>query len=65
MRGHCKTCEYFDPSKFECHKSPPLRLPRKFVDSATAGNRVRDEELIWGWPETKPNEWCGEYKQGV
>jgi hypothetical protein len=59
-RVHCRVCEYYDPSRFECHKSPPVRLPRKFAADAEAGNRVRDEELIWGWPETKYDDWCAE-----
>lgn len=55
----CANCRYFRLG--ECHLNPPSRLPRKFDSSANAGYRVRDEELIWGWPLTGPKNWCGQF----
>ena len=55
----CDSCKFYRLG--ECHLNPPSRLPRKFDAQATAGNRVRDEELIWGWPLTGPKNWCGYY----
>ena len=49
-------------SGLECHKSPPVRLPRQFAPQSDAGNRVRDETLIWGWPHVERSDWCGEFK---
>lgn len=59
----CLTCKFYRLDPSECRKSPPVRLPRKFDPAATPGNRVRNEELLWGWPVVKPNDWCGEYKK--
>lgn len=44
----------------ECHLNPPVRLSRRFDSKATVGNRIR-EELIWGWPKTRYDEYCGQY----
>lgn len=59
-RDACVGCTYF--SNNECHKSPPVRLPRKFDTQATNAARIRDEALIWGWPKVSNNDWCGEFK---
>ena len=53
----CSNCRFFRGD--ECHKQPPQRLPRKFDPLATSGNRVRDEQLIWGWPAVSEHDWCG------
>jgi phenylpropionate dioxygenase-like ring-hydroxylating dioxygenase large terminal subunit len=53
----CANCRFHRDG--ECHKAPPVRLPRKFDAVATAGNRVREEALIWGWPGVGENDWCG------
>lgn len=55
----CGTCRFRVGD--ECRKSPPVRLPRKFDGSATSGNRVRDEGLLWGWPKIELTDWCGEF----
>jgi hypothetical protein len=55
----CETCIF--RAGDECRKSPPVRLPRKFSGSATSGNRVRDEALLWGWPKIERTDWCGEF----
>jgi hypothetical protein len=64
----CKNCKFYNPiydaEKGECRKDSPVRLPRKFAGHATPGDRVRDEELIWGWPRVEPIEWCGKFKKG-
>jgi len=60
----CTTCVFYDAEVFECHRHAPVRLPRRFSNDATAGNRVRDESLIWGWPKTGPHDWCGDWKEG-
>lgn len=59
----CQACKFFNADTSECRKSPPVRLPRRFDSSATAGNRVRDEELLWGWPIVKADDWCGEFSR--
>ncbi|MCK1577891.1 hypothetical protein [Bradyrhizobium sp. 174] len=59
MIPSCATCKFY--SVETCRRSPPVRLPRKFDTAATAGNRVRDEGLIWGWPAVRPTDWCGEH----
>lgn len=53
----CATCRSYRSG--ECHAAPPVRLPRKFNAMATAGNRVRDEGVTWGWPTVRPTDWCG------
>ena len=58
----CNSCKFFGGDG--CHLNPPVRLPRKFNEHATAGNRIRDEELIWGWPPVGPNDWCGQHQAG-
>ncbi|MGY4224432.1 hypothetical protein ACVMIH_001793 [Bradyrhizobium sp. USDA 4503] len=57
--NNCTTCKFYRNDT--CRRSPPVRLPRKFDPDASAGNRVRDESLIWGWPVVQPTDWCGEY----
>lgn len=58
----CDTCNFFNRETSECRRSAPVRLPRKFAYGATAGSRVREEELLWGWPKVRPNDWCGDYE---
>ena len=55
----CSSCFYYRSG--DCRKHPPVRLPRKFSNDATQGNRVRDETLLWGWPQVQPSDWCGEF----
>jgi hypothetical protein len=55
----CLECKFYRLG--ECHLNPAVRLPRKFDASASAGNRIRDEEIIWGWPLTGPKNWCGQF----
>jgi hypothetical protein len=59
----CFDCKAFEISTSECRRDPPIRLPRKFHGSATEGNRIRDETLIWGWPEVQKNDWCLKFKR--
>lgn len=61
-RQRCATCYFYRHSV--CKRHPPIRLPRKFDESATSGNRVRQEEVLWGYPEPprRENDWCGEYR---
>jgi hypothetical protein len=61
MKNTCASCRYYEPNHGECRLQPPVRLPRRFADDATAGNRVRDEEVLWGWPKVKSNDWCGHF----
>jgi hypothetical protein len=55
----CGTCRFYRNQ--ECHAAPPVRLPRKFGEKATPGNRVRDEALIFGWPLVRADDWCGHW----
>lgn len=57
----CKACKFYEASDSTCRINPPVRLPRKFESSATAGNRVREETLIWGWPAVDKYDWCGRW----
>jgi hypothetical protein len=59
----CGNCFFYRTGS--CRKSPPVRLPRRFDTKATEGNRVRDEELIWGWPVVGYKGWCGEHRPGT
>lgn len=59
--GYCIDCRYFALNKHECRRHAPIRLPRKFAPEADAGNRVRDETLIFGWPTVESSDWCGEW----
>lgn len=61
MNQSCGECIFFDGAG-ECHLHPPVRLPRKFSAEADAGNRVREEDLIWGWPTVRYDDWCGQYR---
>jgi hypothetical protein len=63
MEQVCSSCHFYRGG--ECHKAPPVRLPRKFDETATAGNRVRVEEHIWGWPQVPEDGWCGEHQMAV
>lgn len=58
----CGSCHNFRQGC--CHKNPPVRLPRKFVD-ANSGSRTRDEQLLWNYPKPPlgPEDWCGEFKR--
>ena len=58
----CETCKWWRASDRTCHAAPPIRLPRKFDENATAGNRVRDESLIWGWPVCGSDDFCRTYE---
>jgi hypothetical protein len=60
MLEACDNCLFF--LRNECHLHPPVRLPRKFEKEASASSRIRNEEIIWGWPKTRYDEWCGRYK---
>ncbi|MEY9424099.1 hypothetical protein ABIF65_003796 [Bradyrhizobium japonicum] len=62
MPRSCANCRFYLDSA--CHRSPPVRLPRKFDPDARAGSRVRDETLIWGWPAVQPTDWCEDYTSG-
>jgi hypothetical protein len=59
MTTACANCKFYDGDG-ACHLHPPVRLPRRFTGEASAGNRVRDEEIFWGWPQVKPDDWCGD-----
>lgn len=61
MAERCAECKYQRDG--ECHMMPPVRLPRKFSETATAGNRIRDELLLWGWPVVLPEQWCGYFSR--
>ncbi len=56
----CENCMF--RIELQCRKSPPVRLPRAFTNDANAGNRIRDEQLIWGWPTIEARDWCGEWR---
>lgn len=60
----CQDCKFWSMAN-ECHRSPPVRLPRRFSDEASAGNRVRQEEILWGWPEVYAGDWCGKFVEKV
>lgn len=59
---NCPECMNYEPKDSTCRAAPPVRLPRKFEASATAGNRVRDETLLWGWPTVSKTDWCAQFK---
>lgn len=61
MVKECSNCFFY--KDYGCHKNPPVRLPRIFDQSATAGNRIRNEAIIWGWPYVIPKDWCGKWKK--
>lgn len=61
LDDRCDRCFFF--RKKGCHLHPPVRLPRKFAGDATAESRVRQEELIWGWPVVEFDDWCGQFKE--
>lgn len=61
MKACCHNCRFFVADT--CRKSPPVRLPRRFDSTATAGNRVREEALLWGWPQVPVDGWCGEWAE--
>lgn len=52
----CNDCKFYRPG--ECHRSPPIRLPRKFVSDK---DRTRDETIMFGWPIVSYTDWCGEF----
>lgn len=60
----CRSCVFFVKTRVtnygECHRYPPIRLPREFATDATVGNRVRNETIRWGWPIVTVYEGCGE-----
>lgn len=60
MMQSCENCMY--RLALQCRKLPPVRLPRTFTNDATAGNRIRNEQLIWGWPAIEMRDWCGEWR---
>jgi hypothetical protein len=57
----CASCVFHHSVYAECRKSPPVRLPRRFIEP---GSRMRDEEVSWGWPSVLDSDWCGEHKGG-
>lgn len=57
----CFRCKFYERDGSTCRINPPVRLPRKFSETATAGNRVREETLIWGWPAISKFDWCGQW----
>jgi hypothetical protein len=59
----CVQCKFYEASDSTCRFNPPVRLPRKFDTFATAGNRIREETLIWGWPAIDRYDWCGQWAQ--
>lgn len=64
MTQNCSNCRFY--RNYGCHKVPPVRLPREFSQDATAGNRVRNEMVRWGWPEVAPHvDWCGDWRSTV
>lgn len=61
----CRRCQFYEASDSTCRFNPPVRLPRKFSEEATAGNRVREEALIWGWPVIDRYDWCGHWSSAL
>lgn len=55
----CSDCVFFRADT--CRRAPPVRLPRRFDATATSGNRVRQEEITWGWPAVSVSDWCGSF----
>ncbi|SDC07574.1 conserved hypothetical protein, ribA/ribD-fused [Bradyrhizobium brasilense] len=64
MSGACTHCRFFEVKDSTCRLNPPVRLPRRFDASASAGSRVREETLIWGWAVVDKNGWCGQWRSG-
>lgn len=61
LEGCCKNCYFY--VRQACHLQPPVRLPRKFDPKAIESlGRHRIEEVIWGWPEVREIDWCGQYR---
>ena len=58
----CVSCMFYEVRDGTCRHNPPVRLPRKFEENATAGNRVRNETLLWGWPSVNDKDWCGQWR---
>jgi len=58
MIDTCANCRWWRQEDETCHAAPPVRLPRKFDPVASAGNRVRLEALIWGWPVCAADDFC-------
>lgn len=53
MKPTCETCEFVQETKFgkgECRKLPP-----QFYKSDAGW-------AMFGWPEVKLTDWCGEHK---
>jgi hypothetical protein len=60
----CGNCYY--RRGIHCRLHPPVRLPRKFSETRTTlDSRMRDEEIIWGWPEVRRLDWCGDHLEEV
>ena len=69
----CDTCRWWNPpfepidAQFDlghCRRMPP-------TTTSSVGNRYRDGHPVrgeivsgshTGWPETRPQDWCGEWK---
>lgn len=55
--GHCKDCRYWNAGYRgdvgQCRLSPPTVIETHHL------NREYTETV---WPETKENEWCGQYE---
>lgn len=52
MRNTCETCVFWHEVMYECHRKPPVVM---FFPGYK-------EDIDSLWPETLPNDWCGEYE---
>lgn len=56
--GYCHGCIYFKRENLfdaYCRRNPPTQL----------NDPVVVHKMIFGFPKTSPNDWCGEYKSRI
>lgn len=67
MKAQCLTCQFWGPQEPPsgnvpawgfCLRYPPVPVARVESDSDGISSNVAPE-----WPETRSNEWCGEYRK--
>lgn len=65
MKAQCMTCQFWERYKEPsgsacgfCLRFPPVPVARVESDSDGISSNVASE-----WPETRSNEWCGEYRK--
>jgi hypothetical protein len=74
-KAQCRDCQFWEeflmrgegmPARGFCLRYPPVPIGR--TDSSTEGQRGEYRDVIATsvspeWPETRENEWCGEYRK--